>query len=199
MTVRNPRRCRRNCPEEAPKPGIAPARPAQSLSVTSKSEGDRIWRHALYGTGTCIGMIEGYAQMGMPGDPLDTINEFVRRLVSVAAHIKAKRNESTDAQSGQLPAREDHSQGSELVERDAPGSDAQGMRHPAPNRDGRERRGSDRDVLQRSGTDGGRLRSAESTSRETETGPKESRAETGTKGGSKGRSKAGSKVSAGEE
>jgi len=38
--------------------------------VCVQGEAERLWRHVMFGTGTCVGMIEGYLNIGMPGDPL---------------------------------------------------------------------------------------------------------------------------------
>lgn len=40
----------------------------------------RLWTHVLYGSQTCIKMIEGYAELGMPGDPLPQLVELKKRV-----------------------------------------------------------------------------------------------------------------------
>lgn len=37
------------------------------LSV--EGEAARLWNHVIFGTGTCVGMLLGYAKLRMPGDP----------------------------------------------------------------------------------------------------------------------------------
>jgi len=48
--------------------------------VTSQAEGEKLWRHALFGTGTCVGLLSGYAALGMPGDPVPHLQALVSRL-----------------------------------------------------------------------------------------------------------------------
>jgi molybdopterin biosynthesis enzyme len=40
-----------------------------TLAITSPGEGERLWKHVLFGTSTCVQMIEGYADLAMPGNP----------------------------------------------------------------------------------------------------------------------------------
>lgn len=94
MARRN-RRCR-GCPDSPP----AVATPVQDATtkiaakiagrqldpnlITRQGESDRLWNHVLFGTATCVGMIEGYAELGLPGNPVPQIAELIRRLANVA-------------------------------------------------------------------------------------------------------------------
>jgi hypothetical protein len=97
--ARRNRRCR-NCPDAQPtaeKPVQAAAEKItaklagkkldQDL-LTRPGESNRLWNHALFGTSTCVGLIEGYALLGLPGDPLPQIAELIRRLAVVAKHYE---------------------------------------------------------------------------------------------------------------
>ena len=84
------RRCR-NCPEpatpaKAQQPQVITKFTGKTLDpnlVTQQTESARLWNHVLFGTGTCVGMIEGYVSMGLPGDPLPQIKLLINRLVAV--------------------------------------------------------------------------------------------------------------------
>ena len=87
--VRRKRRCR-NCtdPQSDELVSNAAAKSAAKLDsrtlddslVTQTGESQRLWRHVLYGTATCLGMIEGYANLGMSGDPLPQLLQLSERL-----------------------------------------------------------------------------------------------------------------------
>lgn len=98
MAVRNARkRCRgRNCPD-APQVKMA-AQPTAMLNITSDGEGMRLWKHVLFGTGTCIGMIEGYAALGMPGDPYEALCQLRERLNQVISTYEAPSHEVDPAE-----------------------------------------------------------------------------------------------------
>lgn len=112
-----------DCPQ--PKATISPAttrppEPIQSRGAQVKimyslpmEEGLRLWKHVLFGTSTCIAMIEGYALLGMPGDPLDGLTQMRDRLSKVITHFETQRNAShppeerttpTNPTDGQPPA-----------------------------------------------------------------------------------------------
>jgi hypothetical protein len=100
---RKTRRCR-NCPDTAPlaaKPVEAAAakiatkyqgKKLDENLVTREVESNQLWNHVLFGTSTCVGMIEGYADLGLPGNPVPQIAELIRRLANVA-----KKYENTNA------------------------------------------------------------------------------------------------------
>jgi hypothetical protein len=89
------RRCR-NCPaEQSPVQQAANLATAKTTKraldpslLTLKSESARLWNHVLFGTGTCVGMIEGYISLGLPGDPLPQIHTLIHRLGAVAAQLE---------------------------------------------------------------------------------------------------------------
>ena len=60
--------------------------------VSSVGEGMRLWSHVLFGTNTCVSMIEGYQQLGMPGDPLPAIIQLRDRLSNLIHTIEGQRN-----------------------------------------------------------------------------------------------------------
>jgi hypothetical protein len=94
MAVRYKGRCR-FCPDHPPaQPLKATLKPKPdtskaALSITTPGEGQRLWKHVLFGTSTCISMIEGYADLGMPGDPRNALIEMRDRLNQVISNIEA--------------------------------------------------------------------------------------------------------------
>ena len=58
--------------------------------ISVEGEADRLWNHVLFGTGTCVGMIEGYVQLKMPGNPLSQLHALVERLVQVIQTLERK-------------------------------------------------------------------------------------------------------------
>lgn len=98
MARRN-RRCR-NCPDE-PTPSLAQEAAKAAVAkvtsasidhkvITTKGEGQRLWNHVLFGTGTCIGMMQGYAALGMPGDPLPRLRELISMLSELQQQLETK-------------------------------------------------------------------------------------------------------------
>ena len=55
----------------------------------------RLWRHVLFGTGTCLSMIEGYTGLNMPGDVLADLYDLRKRLNSVISIHEAKNGRKT--------------------------------------------------------------------------------------------------------
>jgi hypothetical protein len=95
--ARHKRRCR-NCPETE-QPTVAKSvaaaeadkTAAKKLSqsiVTSEGEGQKLWNHVLYGTGTCVGMMQGYFSLGMPGDPLPQLQQLIESLTALKDQIE---------------------------------------------------------------------------------------------------------------
>lgn len=84
-----PPRNRRGC-SNCPKPPAAQSSPPEQrvLQITTDSEGDRLWKHVLFGTSTCLAMIEGYADLAMPGDPRDTLVSFRDRLNTLIERLR---------------------------------------------------------------------------------------------------------------
>lgn len=85
MARRKSKRCR-NCPIEDVAPLAPPVTTAAAkaaikvkgssldpLLLTMPSEAAKLWHHILFGTGTCVGMIAGYAALGMPGAPMEQL------------------------------------------------------------------------------------------------------------------------------
>lgn len=91
------RRCR-NCPDESTPGSDASSIAAEKLSsakieprvISVEGEGQRLWNHVLFGTGTCIGMLRGYADLNMPGDPLPQLHELASRLSQVIKTLEGK-------------------------------------------------------------------------------------------------------------
>lgn len=95
-------RCR-NCPDEQkPTDLIQPKVMAAKLSgdlITQAGESERLWKHVLFGTSTCIGMINGYADLGLPGDPRPRIQELIRQLQTAIQTIEDRYELSVDPDS----------------------------------------------------------------------------------------------------
>jgi len=100
MPPRNRRPPCHNCPK-AVAPKTTPKLPTVQAAASTPamdfptSEALRLWNHVLFGTGTCVGMIEGYAALNMPGDPLAGIKHLRDRL-STVIHIYEDRARVTD-------------------------------------------------------------------------------------------------------
>jgi hypothetical protein len=100
MAVRFKEKCR-FCPDaqpanSTPKLKRKPNTTNTILSISTPAEGQRLWKHVLFGTSTCISMIEGYAALGMPGDPCCALKELRDRIGNIIANI-----EGTNANHGQ--------------------------------------------------------------------------------------------------
>lgn len=57
--------------------------------LTSCSESTRLWKHVTFGTGTCIGMVEGYAELGLPNPPTAEIRKLRDRLDKLIKTLEA--------------------------------------------------------------------------------------------------------------
>ena len=60
--------------------------PETLFELQTEAEYKKLWNHILYGTKTCIRMLKGYTDLGMPGEPLEslinlrnTLNEIIER------------------------------------------------------------------------------------------------------------------------
>lgn len=80
MPPRNRKPPCHNCPKAKPTPPAPPATPPTPPVEFSHGQSLKLWNHVLFGTGTCIGMIEGYTDLDMPGNPLDGIKHLRDRL-----------------------------------------------------------------------------------------------------------------------
>lgn len=98
MTVRNARKCRRNCPEPPVVTEVKASPSPRVLNITSESEGERLWHHVLFGTGTCVDMIEGYHAANMPGNPLERIKSLSGRLQAVINTIETNNEGSSSSE-----------------------------------------------------------------------------------------------------
>jgi len=61
--------------------------------VSVDGEAERLWRHVLFGTGTCVGMIAGYVEIDMPGDPLPQLEALANRLSQIIETVKGKQHD----------------------------------------------------------------------------------------------------------
>jgi len=62
--------------------------------LTRSGESAALWNHILFGTGTCVGMIEGYTRLGLPGNPAPQLRDLIARLEGVAALYESKHEDS---------------------------------------------------------------------------------------------------------
>jgi len=117
------RRCR-NCPDEQT-PSAAKTAASNATAkvagskidptiITSCGEGQRLWNHVLFGTSTCIGMMRGYATLGMPGDPLPQLREIISMLTDIKNQLENQHADRNPTE--RLPDHPDHGA-------DAPGRD----------------------------------------------------------------------------
>lgn len=96
MAARNTRP-EQDCGCDAPRiePRLEPV-----LAITGDSEADRLWKHAMVGTGTCVGLIEQYVSVGMPRPPLNHIAGLHDRLGKVLACLAQSEVERVQGMSG---------------------------------------------------------------------------------------------------
>lgn len=94
---RRGKKCRR-CQVEQMKKSETKPETQTVLMLSSDSEGDRLWRHVAVGTGTCVGMIEQYAALGMPGYPVAAMREIRRRLDQVIQQQEANNANSDSSE-----------------------------------------------------------------------------------------------------
>lgn len=66
------------------------------LAITSNDEGHKLWRHVMVGTGTCLSMVEQYAELNMPGIPISGLYGLRDRLDQVIKQ-QEERNASTSS------------------------------------------------------------------------------------------------------
>jgi hypothetical protein len=71
-----------------------------TLLLTSETESSRLWRHVTFGTMTCIGMCEGYLNLGLPGDPTPELVAMRDRLNNIILKIEERNNETAAAIDG---------------------------------------------------------------------------------------------------
>ncbi len=100
MASRNNPRCRR-CPGQ-PSPiqaaaqveqrRVVQAQPAPELLTLSR-ESELLWKQVLFAVGTFVGMLEGYANLNLPGAPVPHVYALIRRLVAVTEQLE-ERNEN---------------------------------------------------------------------------------------------------------
>lgn len=105
------RPCRgRNCPDKPAEP--APPQVSHQFSdakldqrvVNVENEGVRLWNHVLYGTGTCVGMLAGYTQLNVPGNPLPQLHSLAARLQEIIHQHEKKHEISASQDDGPGPA-----------------------------------------------------------------------------------------------
>lgn len=75
-----PRQQKCACPAK-PKPA---SRLAPVLAITTDGEADRLWRHCLVGTSSCVAMIEQYADLGMrkmPIQKIEALRDWLTKIV----------------------------------------------------------------------------------------------------------------------
>src|SRR5687768_6938558 len=101
MAVRETRPPCPTCPERRSEQVAEAVNHPRVLAITSQGEGERLWKHVLFGTQTCLGMIHGYAELEMPGDPLPALCQL-RDYLSNIISILESRNAHRPAQYGPL-------------------------------------------------------------------------------------------------
>lgn len=80
MAVRYPKGVCQTCPKPTPTPVPAAKIELRSYHSVPMDESLRLWRHILFGTTTCVSIIEGYAEQGLPGNPIDGVKHLRDRL-----------------------------------------------------------------------------------------------------------------------
>lgn len=75
------------------------------LAITTPGEGQRLWKHVLFGTSTCVSMIEGYAALDMPGNPKEALVALRDRIQKVLLkYEEPNANNSSGSPSEPSPA-----------------------------------------------------------------------------------------------
>lgn len=64
--------------------------PGSLFVLYPEQEYHKLWRHVLIGTGTCVRMLEGYANLSMPGDPLEALVDLRDRLSKIINKYEAQ-------------------------------------------------------------------------------------------------------------
>lgn len=94
MPRQNPRRAKgcRGCkdPQLVASKAIEKAIAATPKSLVPEEEGAKLWRHVLFGTGTCIGMMHGYAESGMPGVNVEQLQVLIVSLDKIIKRVQAR-------------------------------------------------------------------------------------------------------------
>src|SRR5258708_28331759 len=107
-------RCR-FCPQPASAPVLKPTPTVQdvTLAITSPGEGERLWKHVLFGTSTCVSMIEGYAALSMPGNPRAALVALRDRIEEVLSKYEESHglHQDHDRSSEEPMASDDKTQG----------------------------------------------------------------------------------------
>lgn len=96
MAVRNKKKPCTNCPKPKPTVKSVVVQPLAVFNV-EMDQGLRLWKHVLFGTGTCIDMIEGYMKGNLPGDPIDGVKHLRDRLTQIINTLEAKNDVPTDS------------------------------------------------------------------------------------------------------
>lgn len=98
VRFRSGRACR-TCPQPAQTAIAKAAAHVPATVLTSEAESTRLWKHVLFGTGTCAGMIVGYAKLGLPGDPRGGIKAVIATLTD-ALRVLEERAGNADQATG---------------------------------------------------------------------------------------------------
>lgn len=85
------RRCRENDKQKAKAAVAATVEGIQIAPaiLTTEGEGCRLWKHVVFGTNTCLSMLDGYADLGMPGDPVPELQLMVTKLKRIITKLEA--------------------------------------------------------------------------------------------------------------
>src|SRR5258708_28958960 len=98
----------RFCPTTASEQELKPTPTMQSvLAITSPGEGERLWKHVLFGTSTCVSMIEGYSSLGMPGSPKDALVALRDRIQKVLSKYEEAHAPDESGDSPEPPTSRD--------------------------------------------------------------------------------------------
>ena len=108
MPPRNKAKCR-FCPQTATAIALkpTPAPNAATLAITLPGEGERLWKHVLFGTSTCVAMIEGYAGLSMPGNPKAALVALRDRISTVLQKYEEPHGDLEDSRPPEPPASDD--------------------------------------------------------------------------------------------
>jgi hypothetical protein len=82
-------------------------------SVSLDSEGVVLWRHVLYGLGTIVGLLEGYTDIGVPGNPLTELEALLRRIHTLVNRHRDTAKHVDRPTQVQLPADQDRNRDQE--------------------------------------------------------------------------------------
>jgi hypothetical protein len=83
-----------NCPQPEP---YQNGRVLSPGLVTLEAENERLWNWIFYGTSTCVSIIQGYYDMGMPNIPVDQVIHLRNRLDTLLQKVQRENDDESQS------------------------------------------------------------------------------------------------------